>query len=66
MGVGRCLLLHLLFKRSIKGEENPFKNKSLKSFLGGPVVKNPPCNAGLIPGLGTKIPHALKQLSQNY
>ena len=32
----------------------------------GPVVKNPPCNAinvDLIPGQGTKIPYAAKQLS---
>ena len=31
-----------------------------------PVVKNPPANAGdvgWIPGLGTKIPHAMGQLS---
>ena len=30
-------------------------------FLGGPVVKNPPSNAGdsgSIPGQGTRIPHA--------
>ena len=35
-------------------------------FPDGPVVKNPPCNAkdtGLIPGLRTKIPHAVRQLS---
>ena len=35
-------------------------------FPGGPVVKNPPCNAGdvgSIPGQGTKIPHAEKQPS---
>ena len=35
-------------------------------FPGGPVVKNPPCNAGdasLIPAQGTKIPCATKQLS---
>ena len=35
-------------------------------FPGGPVVKNPPSNAGdssLIPGLGTKISHATGQLS---
>ena len=35
-------------------------------FPGGPVVKNPPSNAGdagLIPGQGTKIPHAMEQLS---
>ena len=38
----------------------------LRDFPGGPVVKNPPCNAGdvgLIPGWGTKIPHAVRQLS---
>ena len=32
---------------------------------GGPVVKNPSCNAGdsgSIPGWGTKIPHAAEQL----
>ena len=33
-------------------------------FPGGPVVKNPLCNAGdLIPGQGTKIPCAMEQLS---
>ena len=35
-------------------------------FPGGPVVKNPPSNAGdggLIPGQGTKILHAVGQLS---
>ena len=35
-------------------------------FPGGPVVKNPPSNArdaGSIPGWGTKIPHAVGQLS---
>ena len=34
--------------------------------IGGSVVKNPPSNAGdvgLIPGPGTKIPHATGQLS---
>ena len=38
----------------------------LWDFPGGPVVKNPPYNAGdagLIPGQGTKIPHAAGQLS---
>ena len=42
-----------------------FKNYSW-DFPGGPVVKNPPCNAGdmgSIPGQGTKIPHAAGQLS---
>ena len=35
-------------------------------FPGGPVIKNPPSNAGhagWIPGWGTKIPHAVRQLS---
>ena len=33
-----------------------------------PVVKNPPCSAeevGSIPARGTKIPHAVEQLSQH-
>ena len=37
-----------------------------RGLPGGPVVKNPPCSAGdasLIPGWGTKIPHALGQLN---
>ena len=37
----------------------------LRDFPGGPVVKNPPCNArdmGLIPGQGAEIPHASEQL----
>ena len=37
-----------------------------RDFPGGSVVKNLPCNAGdtgLIPGWGTKIPHATEQLS---
>ena len=32
-------------------------------FPGGPLVKNPPCNArdvGLIPSQGTKIPHTME------
>ena len=35
-------------------------------FPGGPVVKNPPSNAGnvsSIPGQGTKIPHVSRQLN---
>ena len=38
----------------------------MRDFPGGPVVKNPPSNAGdmgLIPGQGTKIPHVAGQLS---
>ena len=37
-----------------------------KDFPGGPVVKNPPSKAGdtgSIPDRGTKIPHAVGQLS---
>ena len=37
-----------------------------RDFPGGPVVENPPSNAGevgWIPGQGTKIPHAMGQLS---
>jgi len=40
--------------------------ESHRGFPGGPVVKNPPCSAGavgLIPGWGTKIPHATKPLN---
>ena len=36
-------------------------------FHVGPVVKNLPCSSGgvgLIPGQGTKIPHATEQLNQ--
>ena len=37
-----------------------------KNFPRGPVVENPPSNAGnmsSIPGQGTKIPHVVGQLS---
>jgi len=42
------------------------KINHLWDFLGDPVFKNPPCNAGdmgSIPGVGTKIPHASGQLN---
>ena len=38
----------------------------VRDFPGGPVVKNLPCNAGdtgSVPGQGTKIQHAMEQLS---
>ena len=41
-------------------------SKHIGDFPDGPVVTNLPVDAGdtsLIPGLGTKIPHALAQLS---
>ena len=40
------------------------KNTPYRDFPGGPVAKNPLSNAGvvgLIPGLGMKIPHAVRQ-----
>ena len=43
-----------------------FKNWLEGDFPGGPMVKNLPSNAGdvgSIPGWGTKIPHAVGQLS---
>ena len=43
-----------------------FKIRFSWDFPGGPVVKNLPSSAGdvgLIPGQGTKIPHAMGQLS---
>ena len=49
-----------------KKEKKIHKDTDLRDFPGGPVVKNLPSNAGdmgLIPGQGTKIPHATGQLS---
>ena len=44
-----------------------FKNQKLSwNFPRGPVVKNPPSNAGdegSIPGWGTRVPHAVGQPS---
>ena len=59
--------MHPIFK-SIEEAKSVFifKNASSGDFLGGPVVKNLPCNSGdlnLIPGQGTKIPRAEEQLS---
>ena len=47
-------------------EKNAIETDQSKDFPGGPVVKNPPSNAGdtgSIPGQGTKISHAMGQLS---
>ena len=50
-----------------KKQTNKKKNwKMGRDFPGGPVVKNPPSNAGdadSIPAQGIKIPHAVGQLS---
>ena len=46
----------------MKVRENQVKKCLSGNFPGGPVVKNLPSNAeGMvsIPGLGTKIPHAM-------
>ena len=43
----------------------PANQTIMRVFLGSPVVKNPPCNAGdmgLFPVGKTKIPHAPGQL----
>ena len=43
-----------------------YQNRGTWDFPAGPVVKNPPANAGdtgSIPDLGTRIPHAMGQLS---
>ena len=57
-----------------QGEANEefYAAKNIVRFLdfpGGPVVKNLACKAGdrgLIPGQGTKIPHAAEQLSLSH
>ena len=49
-----------------KMSEGGQKVQTSRDFPGGPVVKNPPSNAGdagSIPGRGTKIPRATGQLS---
>ena len=55
-------------EKGYRGQEKEKKRKytNFRDFPGGPVVKNPPSNAGhmgSIPGQGTKIPHATGQLS---
>ena len=43
-----------------------YKEQHRRDFPGGPMVKNPPCNArdvGSILGQRIKIPHSMKQLS---
>ena len=42
------------------------QEREFRDFPGGPVIQNPPCNAGdmnSIPGQGTRIPHTARQLS---
>ena len=50
----------------MRRKNHKLKCSCLREFPGGPVVENPPSNAGdagSIPGWGTKIPHAAGQLS---
>ena len=51
---------------SFGSQQSRLNRLSLKSLPSGPVVKNQPSNAGgagLIPGRGTKMLHAVGQLS---
>ena len=52
-------------KGQMPQERNRRYREKCQDFPGGPGVKNPSSNAGdvgLIPGWGTKIPHAVGQL----
>ena len=55
----------ILWSDTEKKKKKELKSRQREGFL-GPVVKNLSCNAGdtgSIPGRGTKIPRALRQLS---
>ena len=59
-------MMPILHLRDLHSQHNPYQNSNGWDFPGGPVVKNPPSNAGdlrSIRGQGTKIPHAAGQLS---
>ena len=63
-GGGKLFTLHLFSIIQILNYVH-FSKRLLRDFPGGPMVKNPPFNAGdvgSIPGQGTKIPHATGQL----
>ena len=50
----------------ILAKKKKTKQKHYRDFPGGSVVKNLPFNAGVVsssPGPGTRIPHAVEQLS---
>ena len=56
---------HCLLRRA-RLDQHKSMRRDVGDFPGGPVVKNLPSNAGdvgLISGEGTKIPHAVEQLS---
>ena len=61
-----CALCPVRLADSLRAQHS---KKQGRDFPGGPVVKNPPYNAGdmgLIPGQGTKIPYAVGQLSPHH
>ena len=61
LGSGRSPGGHVTLLQPLNGQEDPGSG-----LPGGSVVKNPPSNtgdAGSISGWGTKIPHAMGQLS---
>ena len=50
----------------LESRDTEIVETNMGDFPGGPVVKNPPSNAGdagSIPGWGTEIPHTTGQLS---
>ena len=56
----------LAFNEGRQGRQTDNRKEVLEDFPRDPVVKNPLSNVvgmGLIPGWGTKIPHAVRQLS---
>ena len=56
----------IVFSVTAPRMHNEIKERLERNFRGGPVIKNPPCNAGYvgsIPRQGTKISHAVEQLS---
>ena len=57
---------HVKIHRPVHQQVVGFFFPPVGDFLGGPVVRNPPCKAGdtgSIPGQGTKIPHVAEELS---
>ena len=64
-GRSGCCLLNSVINVSITKSEK-VGSYMHRDFPGGPLIKNPPSNAGdvgSIPGQGTKIPHAVGQQS---
>ena len=65
-GIRGVLFTRIYHDLTIKLRHNRCSKCLLGDFVGGPVVKNPTSSVGdmgSIPACGTKIPHALEQLS---